>query len=94
MEYHVNHNKKEHRFESSYDGIVAFVEYQLLDNEIMNIYHTEVPKPIEGMGIGSAIMKESLDFARRNHYHVLPTCTFAQIYLMRHPGYRNILLES
>lgn len=93
MEYHIKHNKREHRFEVSNSGYLAFVEYQLLDNQIMNIYHTVVPEAIESKGIGSSIMKEALDFARRNHYQVLPTCAFAQAYLIKHPDYRDILIK-
>lgn len=93
MEYLVKHNNGKHRFETNQEGNLAFVEYQILDNEIMNIYHTEVPEPIEGKGVGSAIMKEALDFARRNNYQVLPTCAFAQSYLMKHPDYRDVLIK-
>lgn len=91
MEYNVTHNQKKHRFETNKDGYLALVEYQLLDRQIINIYHTEVPRPIEGQGVGSAIMKEVLDFARLNRYRVLPTCPFAQSYLHKHPGYGDVL---
>lgn len=91
MEYQIDHNKKEHRFETKKDGYLALVEYQLLDNQLMNIYHTEVPDPIGGQGVGSAIVKEALEYARRNKYRVLPTCPFAQAYLLKHPEYQDLL---
>ncbi len=91
MAYKVIHNNKEHRFEAKVKGYRALVEYQLLGCEIMNIYHTEVPEPIGEQGIGSAIMKEAFEFARRNHYQILPTCPFAQSYLEKHADYRNVL---
>lgn len=91
MKYSVTHNEGEHRFEAKKNGYLALVEYHLLDKEVMNIYHTDVPEPIEGKGIGSAMMKEALDFARRNHYRILPTCPFAQAYLLKHPDYGDIL---
>ena len=92
MEYEVKHNEGKHRFETSRNGHVASVDYQMLDRELMNIYHTEVPKPIEGSGVGAALMKEALAFARKNHYRVLPTCSFAQIYVGMHPNYKDMLV--
>lgn len=91
MEYNVVHNEGMHRFETQKDGGRALVEYQVLDKEVMNIYHTEVPKSMEGHGVGSAMMKEALSFARKNRYKVLPTCPFAQAYLSKHPGFQDIL---
>lgn len=91
MEYEVMHNEKERRFEMTDHGDLALVEYQLLGDGIMNIYHTEVPESIEGKGVGSAMMKEALEFARRNHYRVVPTCAFAQSYLQKHPDYMDVL---
>ncbi|MDE7374626.1 MAG: N-acetyltransferase [Odoribacter sp.] len=92
MEYEVTHNEGEHRFEASENGHIALVEYQILDRHLMNIYHTEVPKPVESSGLGSALMKEVLSFARKNHYRVLPTCAFAQVYVGMHPNHQDMLV--
>lgn len=90
MEYTVTHNKGEHRFESGREGHRALVEYEL-DHGVMDIYHTWVPEPIEGQGVGSAIMKEVLDYARDHHYRVVPSCAFAQLYLAKHREYLDLL---
>ena len=92
MKFEVTHKEGEHRFEAWKDGYLALVEYQILDRELMNIYHTEVPGPIEGQGVGSALMKEALEYARQNNYRVLPTCPFAQTYLRKHPDYKDMLV--
>ncbi len=92
MEYEVRHNEGKHRFEASENGHMALVEYQILDRGLMNIYHTEVPDSIEGLGVGSALMREALAFARKNHYKVLPTCSFAQVYVGMHPNYQDMLV--
>ena len=56
MEYNVKHDEKRHRFEYDRNGLMAFVEYDLEDG-VMDIFHTLVPIPMEGMGVGSALMK-------------------------------------
>lgn len=91
MEYKVKHNREEHRFEVNERGSIAIVEYQLLENRVMKIYHTEVPEPVQGQGIGSALVKEAIDYAWKHHYQVLPTCPFAREYLFKHPEYKDIL---
>lgn len=52
MEYNVKHDEKRHRFEYDRNGLMAFVEYDLEDG-VMDIFHTLVPIPMEGMGVGS-----------------------------------------
>ena len=75
MEYNVKHDEKRHRFEYDRNGLMAFVEYDLEDG-VMDIFHTLVPIPMEGMGVGSALMKYALDYARDHHYSVIPNCAF------------------
>lgn len=91
MEHKITHNEEKHRFEANQDGHPASIEYQLLGKEVMNIYQSTVPEPAGTGNLGPAMMKEALDFARRNHYKVLATCPFAQAYLRKHPDYRDIL---
>lgn len=92
MKYEVKHNEGKHRFETSKNGHIALVEYQMLDRGLMNIYHTEVPEPMEGCGAGAALMKEALAYAREKHYRVLPTCSFARIYVGTHPNCQDMLV--
>lgn len=89
MEYTVNHNEGNHRFEVNRNGNLAFVEYDLA-NGVMDICHTAVPVPMEGQGVGSEIMKTTLDYAREHHYKVVPTCPFARAYLLRHKDYKDL----
>ena len=90
MEYNVKHDEKRHRFEYDRNGLMAFVEYDLEDG-VMDIFHTLVPIPMEGMGVGSALMKYALDYARDHNYSVIPNCAFAQAFLLRHTNYRDLI---
>ena len=82
MEYNVKHDEKRHRFEYDRNG---------LEDGGMDIFHTLVPIPMEGMGVGSALMKYALDYARDHHYSVIPNCAFAQAFLLRHTNYRDLI---
>lgn len=90
MEFNVKHDERCHRFELDRNGLMAFVEYCLEDG-VMDIFHTFVPLPMEGLGVGSALMKNAMDYAREHHYRVVPNCAFAQAYLLRHRNYQDLI---
>jgi predicted GNAT family acetyltransferase len=89
MELVIIHNELKQRFETTVDGNTAFVEYNLFSHGI-NYTHTEVPKVLEGKGVGSALAKFVLDYARENQLRVMPLCPFIKGYIDRHPEYADI----
>lgn len=91
MKYNVGHSQKESRFEVECNGQTAFLEYMIAGG-IMDILHTIVPAELEGKGIGSALVKQALDYARENHLNVVPSCAFAETYLIRHKEYEDLLV--
>jgi predicted GNAT family acetyltransferase len=52
--------------------------------------HTEVPKALEGRGIGSALIRGVLDIARSEGLKVNPLCPFAKAYIEKHPEYVDL----
>jgi len=63
MSNNVRDNAERHRFELDADGHVAFSNYRR-DGRTIVIMHTEVPKELNGRGIGSALTRMLLDDAR------------------------------
>lgn len=88
MELAIQHNIKQHRFETTVNNITAFVEYNLFNNGI-NFTHTEVPVGLEGKGIGSGLAKFVLDYAVSEHLKIMPLCPFIKAYIDRHPEYQE-----
>ena len=52
--------------------------------------HTEVPKELEGRGIGSTLIRGVLDAARKEGLKVNPLCPFAKAYIGKHPEYADL----
>jgi predicted GNAT family acetyltransferase len=50
-----------------------------------------VPHAMEGQGIASRLTQAALEYARQQNYQVFPLCSFAQVYMRRHPEYRVLL---
>jgi predicted GNAT family acetyltransferase len=90
MASNVRDNSAQHRFELDADGHIAFSEYRRA-NGVLTIMHTEVPKALEGRGIGSGLIRGVLDAARSEGLKVKPVCPFAKAYIERHPEYADLL---
>lgn len=84
-------NEARQRFEIQLDdGAVAFADYRLMAGKVM-FPHTVVPPHHEGQGIGSALAKASLDWARSEGLRVIPACSFYANYMRRHPEFQDLL---
>ena len=90
MASNVRDNTERNRFELDADGHMAFSNYKRADG-VLTILHTEVPKALEGRGIGSALIRGVLDTARSQGLKVITVCPFAKSYIERHPEYADLL---
>ena len=90
MSNNVRDNSERHRFELDADGHVAFSNYRR-DGGTITILHTEVPKELNGRGIGSALVRGLLDIARAQRLTVKPLCPFVSGYIAKHPEYADLL---
>jgi hypothetical protein len=53
--------------------------------------HTEVPKQLEGRGVGSQLVRGALDIIRKRGLRVVPRCPFVKSYIERHPDYTDLV---
>ena len=56
---------------------LAALDYSVADNSCMIINHTEVNEILKGKNVGNQLVNAAADFARTNHYKILPLCPFA-----------------
>jgi hypothetical protein len=89
MSNNVRDNTERNRFELDADGHIAFSNYKR-SNGLLTILHTEVPKELEGRGIGSALVRGLLEIARAQGLKVHAVCPFVKSYLDRHPEYSDL----
>ncbi|WP_201580736.1 GNAT family N-acetyltransferase [Psychrobacter glacincola] len=77
-------------FETSIDGHTGYISYQERDDKL--VYdHTIVPQELGGRGIGSALVKHALNYAREQNKKVVPQCSFVSSYISKHPDYQDLL---
>jgi predicted GNAT family acetyltransferase len=86
----VRDNVDQHRFELAVDGHTAFSQYKLAPGMI-TFLHTEVPKELEGHGIGSRLVRGELEVARAQGLKVVAKCPFVAAYIKKHPEFQDLL---
>jgi hypothetical protein len=87
------HDQDEKRYVMDVNGQKAFIEYMIHSNkpEIVYLVHTEVPKALEGQGIGEQLVQETLQLLEDDQKRVAPFCPFIMTYFKRHPELRHLL---
>jgi len=86
----VTMNDRTHRFEVTLGGETAFAEYSLLHDALV-LPHTVVPDAFAGKGVGSALAKAALAYAREHGLKVKPICPFIAGYINKHPEQQDLV---
>ena len=80
----VINNEKNHRFEIWINEDIAVIPYNFKDDMIV-LFHTEVPEKYGGKGLGTKLALYALNYAKEHHLKVLPYCPFIANYIKKHP---------
>jgi len=86
----VRDNPAQNQFEMDTEAGLAFARYRRAGSTL-SILHTEVPRAIEGRGLGSQLVRGMLDLARAQGDKVVPLCGFVRRYIAQHPEYSDLL---
>ena len=89
--FDIRHDAAKNQFIIEQDGAKGFLEYQLAGKQ-MAIMHTIVAPELEGQGVGAALAKHTLDFARTIGYKVVVHCGFVITWLKRHKEYEDMVV--
>lgn len=88
--HEIHHDPVACRFTSRVDGLEAELTYHY-DGDVLVIGHTGVPRPLEGQGIASALVRAAFEFARETGARVRPACSYAAGWIERHAQYADLL---
>jgi predicted GNAT family acetyltransferase len=87
----VRDNPARNRFEMDTEAGVAFANYRR-DGRTLMITHTEVPRAIEGRGVGSQFVAGVLELVRSRGEKVVPLCGFVRHFIAQHPDYADLVM--
>ncbi|CAN5730319.1 GNAT family N-acetyltransferase [soil metagenome] len=86
----LKNNEQRKRFETERDGKTAFIDYTIRGNTY-NLTHTEVPEEIRGKGIGTQLVKRTLDFIKESRKSVNPACPFVAQVIKKNAEYKSLI---
>lgn len=90
MPSEVKDNPAQSRFDLATPDGVAYVVYKREGRRVVLI-HTEVPEALSGQGIGSKLVRGTLDQLRADGDEIVPRCEFVAAYIARHPEYEDMI---
>ena len=90
MPQRVKDNPKLNRYEMPVDGDTAFASYRRI-GDVLVVFYSEVPRPMSGRGLGTALVKGMLDDVRTRGLKVEPSCSFVAAFFREHAEYRDLL---
>ena len=71
-------------------GMIGELTYHKSKDNILTIDHTEVKREMENQGIGSSLVKKSVEYARENDLKIDPLCPFAEVQFEMHKSYADV----
>ncbi len=86
----VQNNPAKGRYELKIESHIAAAYYDISGN-VITFTHTEVPKELEGRGIGSRLIQGKLDQVRALGMKVVPLCPFVTAYIGQHSQSADML---
>ncbi|GIY64914.1 n-acetyltransferase domain-containing protein 1 [Caerostris darwini] len=92
-QYKVEHDQDLKEFSLGDGKEKAFLQYQTLPSNIIELEHTVVPESFQGKGIGKLLAEAALEYAIDKKLTVKVTCGFVQKYLEKNPKpeFKNVL---
>jgi uncharacterized protein len=89
----VKNDEGKQQFAADVDGKKAFIDYKKQNDGTLNLLHTEVPPEFEGKGIGSQLVKQTLEQIKAEGAKIIPSCRFVAAYIKRHKEYESLIAD-
>lgn len=87
----IKHDKDNQRFFALVEGREAYLQYLKIDLTTLDYYKTYVPYELRGKGIAGKIVESALNYARENNLKIVPTCSYVETFIERHPVYNDLV---
>jgi len=89
----ITNNEEAQRFEAQLGGLHALLTYRRFPGRIV-FNHIEVPPPLESKGLAAKLARTGLDFARANHFRVVPLCPYVAAFIRMHAEYHDLVSSN
>ncbi|PIK34844.1 hypothetical protein BSL78_02379 [Apostichopus japonicus] len=97
-QFHIFHDAEKKEFSITLEDTPepAVLQYELLKDNSVDLYHTGVPVAFRGKGIAKVLAKGALDHFSSNQVKMQLSCTYLQKYVKDNPNpvYLACLVEK
>lgn len=83
-------NEETQRFELSYEGHTAFIEYKETSSTVALI-HTEAPAALSGTGAAAALVEKTLQHIQESGKTVSPYCPYVYAFIKKNPQWKTLV---
>ena len=87
----IEHDATKHRFVARLPEGEAYLAYAPGGAHTIDLQHTVVPEPARGAGVGDALVRAAVDYARAHKQQVIPTCPFVAEWISEHPEAQDVV---
>lgn len=89
----VFNNIEKSRFELTFEGYTAFIDYKKREN-IISLIHTESPPELAGKGVAKALIIKTLHYLEEHGNILVPLCPLVFGYIKKNPEWARIVRED
>ncbi|MBQ0151995.1 MAG: N-acetyltransferase [Chryseobacterium sp.] len=83
-------NEDPKRFELSYNGHLAFIDYKESNTHI-SLIHTEAAAELAGTGAAAAVVEKTLMYIEESGKSLLPYCPYVFAFIKKHPEWKRLV---
>lgn len=93
--YIVEHDKEHRQFTVQLEGKIAALRYRILPNrDVWELYSTFVPPQFRGRSIGLVLVEHALNYAKKHHLQIIPSCPFVRHFINMNPEYEKLVYKD
>lgn len=86
------HNTNEGEFYYEENGVrLAYLSYHMEAGHWLRAEHTVVNPSLGGQGIGKLLVENTVLFARKNKYKIVPLCPFVDALIKKTPSWQDVI---
>jgi len=88
------HNKDDLSFYYKAHSLKGEINYELKEGKIIDIYRTFIDPDHRGKGFAQTLMMQVIDYAEKENYKIIPSCSFAVSFFKASKKYHYLLASG
>lgn len=72
------------------DCIMGYVTFPKREDNILDLNHTVVNPSYQGQGIAAKLIKEVVEYAKKEDFKIIPTCSYAEKWFEKNEDEKSI----